>query len=222
MNDVHKQRSEVLAALSSRRSVSPRRLAAPAPDAATLQAILQAALSGPDHGDLHPWRVLEFPESQRGALADLFEQEKLRRDPLACASDRERAREHALRPPLLLAFIVSLHPRSGVPEREQWLAAGAALGNLLNAAHLLGFGAIVLSGDRCFDADLQRQLGLCATEELVGFISVGTVLREPPQRSARDPHTVWTSWPGQATSSQLCAGGAAHADSNSSLKLFMP
>jgi nitroreductase len=35
-----------------------------------------------------------------------------------------------------------------------------ALGNLLNAAHQLGFGAIMLSGERCFDALLCAELGL--------------------------------------------------------------
>jgi len=43
--------------------------------------------------------------------------------------------------------------------REQWLAAGAAPGNLLNAAHQLGFGAIVLSSERCFDPALHSALG---------------------------------------------------------------
>ncbi|VTU37197.1 hypothetical protein E5CHR_04510 [Variovorax sp. PBL-E5] len=28
------------------------------------------------HGGLHPWRVVEFPERQREALADRFEEEK--------------------------------------------------------------------------------------------------------------------------------------------------
>jgi nitroreductase len=117
--------------------------------------------------------------------------------------DRERARDHALRPPLLLAFIVRVQPRSGIPEREQWLAAGAALGNLLNAAHLQGFGAIVLSGDRCFDNILQRQIGLAPTEELVGFVSVGTVVREPPERSAPDAHMAWSSWQGSRAASSF-------------------
>ena len=36
-----------------------------------------------------------------------------------------------------------------VPVPEQWLSAGAALGSILSAAHLLGFGAIILSGERC-------------------------------------------------------------------------
>lgn len=201
--NAHDQRTDVLTSFLARRSVSPKRLAAPGPDAAAVQTMLRAALSAPDHGGLHPWRVLEFPMAQRHALADVFEQEKLRRDPLASALDRERARDHALRPPLLLAFVVCPQPRSGIPEREQWLAAGAALGNLLNAAHLLGFGAIVLSGDRCFDATLQQQIGLRPAEELVGFASVGTVVREPPARSAVDPRAVWSAWPGLPAQERL-------------------
>ena len=77
--------------LLSRRSVSPKRLIAPGPDLAALDLILQAALAAPDHGGLHPWRVIEFRAEHRGALAALFEQEKLRRDPLAApaaAADR--------------------------------------------------------------------------------------------------------------------------------------
>lgn len=196
MESVEQHHADALTCLCSRRSVSPKRLAEPGPDAAAVRSMLQAASSAPDHGGLHPWRVLEFPAAQRPALADLFEQEKLRRDPLASALDRERAREHALRPPLLLAFIVAVQPRSAVPQREQWLAAGAALGNLLNAAHLQGFGAIVLSGDRCFDTTLQRQIGLSAAEELVGFVSVGTVVHRPPARKTPDPRALWTAWPG--------------------------
>jgi hypothetical protein len=40
------------------------------------------------------------------------------------------------------------------------LAAGAALGNPLNAIEAMGFGGIVLSGDRCNDSFLARQLGV--------------------------------------------------------------
>lgn len=81
-----------LAPLLERRSVSPKRLRPPAPTAEHIDAMLQAALRAPDHGGLHPWRVIEFREAQRAALAERFEAEKLRRDPLASASDRRRAR----------------------------------------------------------------------------------------------------------------------------------
>lgn len=183
-----------LAALLQRRSVSPKRLGGPGPAAAEVDLILQCALRAPDHGGLHPWRVIEFRTEQRDALADAFEREKLRRDPLAQPLDVRRARAHALSPPTLLAFVVAPRPRSKVPLREQWLGAGAALGNLLNAAHQLGYGAIVLSGERCHDAGLLRELDIEATESLAGFISIGRVVEAPPARRAVLSTRVWSCW----------------------------
>ena len=183
-----------LATLLGRRSVSPRRLVAPGPGVREIELMLQAALRAPDHGALRPWRVLEFRAEQREALAECFEREKLRRDPLASALDRRRAREHALLPPVLLAFIVAPKSCSKTPLREQWLAAGAALGNLLNAAHQLDYGAIVLSGERCFDAPLQRELGLGPEEQLAGFVSIGRIANAPPVARAGLAAEVWSCW----------------------------
>ncbi len=180
-----------VAPLLGRRSVSPRRLGTPGPDARQLDLML---LRGPDHGRLHPWRVIEFPPARRLPLADAFEAEKRRRDPLAPEDDIRRARHHAIRPPLLLAFVVAPDTRSSVPVREQWLAAGAALGNLLNAAQQLGFGAIVLSGERCFDAELLATLGITGDEQLAGFISMGSVAEAPPAASEVPTGTVWSAW----------------------------
>ncbi|WP_432726006.1 nitroreductase family protein [Variovorax sp. W6] len=183
-----------LAPLLERRSVSPKRLRAPGPGPEHIDLILQAALRAPDHGGLHPWRVVEFRDAQRTALADRFEAEKLRRDPLASPADLRRAREHATRPPVLLAFVVVPRARSKVPAREQWLSAGAALGNLLNAAHQLGFGAIVLSGERCFDPVLGAELGIGPDEFLAGFVSLGSVAEAAPPRGHALPGQVWSAW----------------------------
>jgi nitroreductase len=182
-----------LAALLARRSVSPRRLAAPGPSRAEIDLMLQAALRAPDHGGLRPWHVIEFSAAHREGLADIFEQEKLRRDPLAGAEDRQRARDHAKRPPALLAFVVAPLACT-VPEREQWLAAGAALGNLLNAAHALGYGAMILSGDRCFDEVLTKQLGLASNEVLAGFISIGRIREAPPAAAPLTASSVRRGW----------------------------
>ena len=185
-----------LETLLARRSVSPKRLRSPGPDAAELDDLIQAGLRAPDHGGLHPWRIIEFRARSRATLAQCFEQEKLRRDPLASAMDLRRAREHATRAPVLLAFVVSPRQLSKVPLREQWLGAGAALGNILNAAHQLDYGAIVLSGERCFDAILARQLGLAEAEFLAGFISLGTISEPPPPARQRLSQDVWSCWMG--------------------------
>jgi nitroreductase len=200
-SDIRGLQSEAaVARLIARRSVSPKRLAEPGPDGDQIDLMIQAAMCAPDHGGLHPWRIIEFRQPQRSALADLFELEKRRRDPLAPVTDLRRAREHATRSPVLVAFVVSPNWRSRVPVLEQWLAAGAALGNFMNAAHQLGFGAIVLSGERCFDRELTSALLLRGSESLAGFISIGTAVDEPPPRRQVQPGQVWSRWtPGLKT-----------------------
>jgi nitroreductase len=181
---------ERLKTLLSRRSVSPKRLRAPGPNADELDGLIQAGLRAPDHGGLHPWRIVELRAESRESLALCFEQEKLRRDPLATPLDIKRAREHATRAPMLLGFVVSPQARSMVPLREQWLGAGAALSNILNAAHQLGYGAIVLSGERCFDEILGQQLGMTEGECLAGFISFRQANSIGPCRSPSGEHAV--------------------------------
>lgn len=201
---------DALATLLARRSVSPKRLRHPGPGLAQLELMLQAALRAPDHGALLPWRVIEFRTEQREALGDCFEQEKRRRDPLATADDVRRAREHATRPPMLLGFVVTPHARSKVPVREQWLGAGAALCNLLNAAHQLGFGAIVLSGERCFDLELLKQLGVAPHESLAGFVSLGSIAEPPPAARTVLPAQLWSCWMPELP--RLASAGASVTD----------
>ena len=183
-----------LATLLSRRSVSPRRLTHPGPTRAELDSIFDVGLRAPDHCGLLPWRVIEFDERCRGALADLFEAEKLRRDPLASQEDRDRAREHATRSPVVLAFVVRPVRHPLVPVYEQWLSAGAALGNMLMAAQASGYGAIILSGERCHDGLLRAALGLTEGETLAGFISIGTVSKAPSPAAPKSRDSVRSVW----------------------------
>lgn len=183
-----------LTALLARRSVSPKRLTHPAPSREELNSIVGAALRAPDHCGLLPWRVIEFPVETRADLADLFAAEKLRRDPIASEEDVQRAREHATHAPAVLAFVVRPQRHPLVPIVEQWLSAGAALGSILSAAHLLGFGAIILSGERCQDKSLRAALGVAADEILAGFISIGTIAKSPGPGARPPRERVWTSW----------------------------
>jgi nitroreductase len=185
---------QALELLLRRRSVAPRRLAEPAPSSEALQQAVRAGLRAPDHGALAPWRLIELPRSRRDALAELFADEKLRRDPLATPHDLVRAREHATQAPMLLAFVVCLRAAVTVPVHEQWLAAGAALGALLHAFEALGYGAIVLSGERCADPLLSRALAVGPHEVLAGFVSVGTVAASVPPAADKPIDRALSSW----------------------------
>lgn len=204
---IYGRRKRAVASLLDRRSVSPKRLCWPAPDNEAIELMTAAALSAPDHGGLHPWRLIMFPPEQRESLATIFEREKLRRDPLASERDLQRAREHANRSPALIAFVISPKARTRVPEREQLLAAGAALGNFLNAAHQLGFGAIVLSGERTFDSDFCSEVGLGSSEHLACFICIGSISSAPPARKRTLASTKLSTWVPCNTS--VCSQGQA-------------
>lgn len=94
------------ALLQSRQTILPKRLGAPGPDAAQLQAMLAAAGHAPDHGRLLPWRFVLVPQEARAALAEVFAQALCERDSAATPEQQEQAREKAFRAPLLLLLAV--------------------------------------------------------------------------------------------------------------------
>ena len=197
-DDVGPQRAmtadALLSTMLARRSVSPRRLGLPAPSAEQLGLMVDAALRAPDHARLLPWRLVEFGDAQRAELAQLFEDEKRRRTPDPTPQDIERARAHATQTPTMLAFVVRPESEGKVPVHEQWLAAGAALGQLVLAAHAMGFGAIVLSGERCKDSILRAALGIAPEETLAGFVSIGTIISPLPPAARTARSRVLSSW----------------------------
>jgi len=185
-----------LQALLGRYSVGPKYLIAPGPDEAQLRLMAAAALRAPDHGELLPFRFkVVRSDAAKARMGALFAAAARRvgKDEAGCALDAERA----LRPPLTVAVLTRIdlgHPQ--VPAHEQWVCVGGALSNFLMAAHLLGFGAKMLSGAKVRDADIAA--AFCAPgETLLGWIALGTPL-EPASGHARKGgvDAVLTQWGG--------------------------
>ncbi|PYC11792.1 nitroreductase family protein [Pseudomonas mosselii] len=167
---------EALDALLNR--VSVPRLTEPAPNAAQREALFQAALRAPDHGQLRPWRFLTIEGQGREKLGELFaEAVQAKGDASPAALDKARAMP--LRAPLLIVVIARLQDHFKVPQIEQRLAAGCAAHGILIAAHAQGIGAVWRTGDMAFDAHVQKGLGLEANEEVIGYLYVGTPMGEP-------------------------------------------
>lgn len=161
--------------LVSRASTPPAQLVEPAPRDGELEEILQTAMSVPDHALLHPIRFTVIRGEERLRLGDLFEQALLRREPAADAAAREKERGRPLRAPLIVALWASVvpdHPKT--PAVEQIVTAGMGMQNVLNALHVRGYGAIVLTGKHAHDPFIKRALGLEDKDELVGFVYIGT------------------------------------------------
>lgn len=182
----------VLEHLARRFSVGPRHLVDPAPSAAQLLQAACLALRAPDHGGLAPFRFVQVGDGQRQRLASLFAQGAARRG--HGADEVERARQRALNGPALLALIGHIDEGvDAVPAHEQWLCIGAGLMNLLNALHLMGFGAKTLSGASVGDPDIQQ--AFCeGGEQLLAWVVAGTPTKAAHARKPQDASRVLSDW----------------------------
>lgn len=195
--DLGTSQNDVIEAILSRHSVSPKRVAKPGPSALQLETLMAAAAAAPDHGKLRPWRFIEFPEASRAALADVFETALLERLPSADPEALSRAREKASRAPMLLGLVLNLNRTADVPHVDDQLASGgAALQNVLLAAHSLGFGARALSGQAVRTNAFRSALNLASGETFLCFIAIGTATSAPRRNERPAPETLLTQWHG--------------------------
>ena len=183
---------DAIEALTTR--ASPAALVAPAPDAATLQRILGAAMRAPDHGRLRPWRFIVVEGAARDAFGAVLADALLRREPAAGEATLAKERAKPLRAPLIVVVAAVLREHRGVPAIEQIVAAGAAAENILVAAHALGFGAFWRTGAPAYDETVKRALGLKPDDAIVGFLYLGTPAAAPPPMPPADVAPHLTHW----------------------------
>lgn len=164
------------AALRARRSRG-RVLGDRAPDRAELLALLDAAATTADHGNLVPWRIIELRGDARDALGRAL---------AAAAGDPAGLSEKPRRAPLLLAIVASRRPSLKAPAWEQdATAAGVAhaLSLLLDEA---GWGVMWRTGPAVRSEPVRRLHDLSADEDLLGWLYVGQPDPEKPPRP-REP-----------------------------------
>jgi nitroreductase len=183
----------------SRASISPLAVTDPAPAGAELDLVLDAALRAPDHGRIRPWSFVLIRGEARRRYGEVLVSALLARDPGASDMMLERERDRPLLAPLTIALGTRLNPAHKVPEGEQVLSVGAAAMNMLNALHLLGYGAMWVTGANAYDPNVAAALGFQAPDRLVGFIMTGTPKDPPasPARPDRGDHV--RDWTGPST-----------------------
>lgn len=148
----------------------------------------------PDHGKLRPWRFYVVRGDARVQLSELFAAGVSRREPGATEAQIQKEREKPLRAPLTIAVVAKTVSGHKVPEIEQTLSAAAAAMNILNAIHALGFGAKWVTGANCYDAEFKKQFGLNCTDQLIGFIQVGTPAEKYGPAERPDPTEFFVEW----------------------------
>lgn len=172
--------------LAARRHVSPRRLAAPGPDEATLARIVGAAAHAPDHGQLRPWRFVLVPADKRGELGAVFAEALAARDPACDEAARAAAHGKAFHAPCLLVAILDDNPASAITTAEKLVSLGCAIQNVLLAAKALQFDSGLVSGEALQAPGMRELLRLSPHEQAICFLAFGTADASRPPRQR--PH----------------------------------
>ncbi|MDQ6645858.1 MAG: nitroreductase [Pseudomonadota bacterium] len=186
--------SDALSLLRQRHSSPSRQLGEPAPDAATLRRLLEAAIRVPDHGKLVPFRLIELRGDAKLRFGELLAERAVLRNPELPESKREKERLRYTFAPLVIVVVTCLHADSSVPEIEQKLCAGNVAYNLLLGTHALGYCAQWLTGWAAYDADAALILGLAAHENVIGFVHIGTPRIDVPERDRPELDDLLSTW----------------------------
>jgi nitroreductase len=181
--------------LLSRSSVAPKTLVSPGPTADEIRLLIACAVTAPDHAALRPWRFIAIEGDGRQQLSRAFVEIRRRRNPGIRPQELAMTWKKTMRAPTLIAVAARLdegHPK--VPLHEQYVSVGAAIHGLMLAAHMLGFGAIMLSGNRARDPIVHALLRLDMHEQMIGFVSIGTPSKKIVPKIRPDPEEHLQIW----------------------------
>ena len=196
--------NQVIETIRSRRSI--RKMREDPPTREQIEQILEASTWAPNHFLTEPWRFVVISGEERKKLGDVLAQavaskmpQQKTEDPEQQKRDEEQLRaerEKPLSAPVIIAAIFS--PRNDeakIVQQEELVAAGAALQNLLLAAHSLGLGAIIRTGKQAYAEQVRSYLGIREKESLLGLVFLGYP-SEPPRPTKRTPIDAKVQWRG--------------------------
>lgn len=186
-------RSTALLLLESRRSAKPRELTGPGPSAEEMERILTIAVRVPDHGKLHPWRLIRVAKDQRNALAELLREALAAENSDAKAAHFEAEDDFAHYAGQLVVLVSAPMKNHKIPVWEQQLSCGTVGMNLLLAAHALGYVAGWVTGWRAYSPRVNA--AMCAPgERIAGFIFIGHPGSELEERDRPALSEVSSEW----------------------------
>ncbi len=170
----------VIDAIKSRRSVRGFRLDKPV-SKELVREVLEAATWAPSHHQTEPWRFLVIAGDERKKLGEVMATAHGASSADARVSqellDRERAKPLAASVTIALVCCPKLGER--IVPQEEIVAAGAALQNMLLAAHSIGLGARLVTGLHAYSGSVRQFLGMKDSEVLVCLVYLGYPDGEP-------------------------------------------
>lgn len=185
--------STIIDSLLSRQSI--KFVQAPGPTDAQLDLILQAAMRAPDHGAIHPWRFAVVRGADIPAVVDVAVRVGLAQGTPLAQPKVDNARKWLSRVPLLILIACRPDPNGRILEEESRLSVAAAVMNMLNAAHALGFHGFWSTGLGTYLDGLGDALGFDALDErFMGYLAIGTPIHTPEPVQRPDWRGFVTEW----------------------------
>ena len=147
----------------------------------------------PDHGKLHPWRLVHVPRDQRDSFAALLQEAYRVDNPKPGRLEIEAVDRFARQAPELIVALSSPTPDHKIPVWEQQLSCGAAMMNLLMATHAMGYVAGLVTGWAAYSDSVLAAFG-APPERIAGFIFLGTPAIDLEERLRPEYDEVVSEW----------------------------
>ena len=184
---------ETYDAIMSRRSVP--KTGERIPDRQTITRLIEAAVRAPTHHITQPWRFIVLAGD---SLKELGEAWAMGVERLGKKTDG--LREKPLRAPVVLCVVET--PKAHLPkvvEIEEHYSVGAAMQNILLAAHSMGMAAMLRTGATVTLPEVREYLGVTGEELVAGFVYLGypqegTDTRPRSRRTDCNELTEWRGW----------------------------
>jgi len=185
--------NEVIDAIASRRTVK-RMDAARTPARADVEAVIEAATWAPNHHMTEPWRFVVLEGDARRRLGETLAAALAASSAEPIPEERlQKEREKPLSSPVIIALIGAPGRGENIIPQEEVVAAGAAMQNMLLAAHSLGLATSVRTGAHSYSERVRRFFEMVEGEMLIALVYVGYQLGAvPPGR--RTPFRGKVAW----------------------------
>lgn len=183
---------ETIEAIMTRRSIGKTNGRRPERD--QIEKLLEAAVAAPNHHLTEPWRFIVLAGEALEEFGEMWATGTARG-----GKDPQGVREKARRAPVVIAVVE--HAKAHLPkviEVEEHHAVGAAMQNMLLAAHDLGLAAMLRTGPPAHIKEVHDFLGLEDGDLVAGYLYVGFPPDgfEPkaPRKTPSSELTEWRGW----------------------------
>lgn len=152
----------------------------------TIVELIEAATWAPNHKLTQPWRFTIVAGDARRELGEVWARSAAAEMP---EPKRSAFMEGEARKPLRAPCVIAVSTRTDVnpvTAEEDLVATGAAVQNMLLAAHAKGLCAAWKTGKIVRDPAVKAFLGLDEAERIVAFVYLGAVTSEAAAMRERD------------------------------------